>query len=96
MDQNQFNPYKLGLYFFQLFDFSDECFLVDKESLTLVDDNYEITSRDSYTSQKTSVSLRDYITWTTDIKKKETVTKNILIFFINVYFLAYKNFKNGF
>ena len=67
MDQNQFNPCKLGFYFFQMFHFSDECFLVDKESLTLVDDNYEITSRDSYTSQKTSVSLRDYITWTTDI-----------------------------
>ena len=71
MDQNQFNPCKLGFYFFQLFDFLDECFLVDRESLTLTDDDYEITSCDSYTRQKTSVSLRIYINWTTDIKKKK-------------------------
>ena len=81
MDRNQFNPCKLGFYFFQLFDFLDECFLVDKESLTLVDDDYEITSRDSYTSQKTSVSLRDYITWTTDIKKRNGDKKYFNFFY---------------
>ena len=79
LDRNQINPCKLGFYFFQLFYFLDECFLVDKESLTLIDDNYEImtTRRDNYTGQKASVSLKDYIKWTTDIKKKEAVPKNI-------------------
>ena len=77
----------MGFYFFQLFDFLDECFLVDKESLTLTDDDYEITSCGNYTRQKTSVSLRMYINWTTDIKKKkETVKKNVLIFFIVLFF----------
>ena len=79
LDRNQFNPCKLGFYFFQLFDFLDECFLVDKESLTLIDDDYEITSRDNYTGQKTIVSLRDHIKWTTDIKKKRNDEKLIKI-----------------
>ena len=69
----------MGFYFFQLFDFLDECFLVDKESLTLIDDDYEITSRDNYTGQKTIVSLRDHIKWTTDIKKKRNDEKLIKI-----------------
>ena len=37
--------------------------------MTLIDDDFELTNRDSYTGQKASVSLRDYIKWTTDIKK---------------------------
>ena len=77
LDQNQFNPWKPDLYFSQLFDFLDEYFHVDKESLTLIDDDYEITSHDNYTGQKTSISLRDYIKWTTDIKKRNC-EKNLI------------------
>ena len=87
LDQTQFSPCKLGFYFFQLFDFLDECFLVDKESLTLVDDDYQITSHGNYTGQKTSVSLRDYINWTTDIKKRNG-EKKYFNFFINVLFFS--------
>ena len=103
LDRNQINPCKLGFYFFQLFDFLDECFLVDKESLTLIDDNYEImtTRRDNYTGQKASVSLKDYIKWTTDIKKKRNSAKKYLKFFINILLFLFWlieflkiNFKN--
>ena len=71
----------MGFYFFQRFDFSDECFLVDKESLTLIDDDYEITSRDNYTGQKTSVSSRDYINWTTGMKKRNNEKKYFNFFY---------------
>ena len=53
----------------------------------------EITNRDSYTGQKTSVSLRVYVNWTIDIKKRNAEKKYFNFF---VLFLAYKNLKNGF
>ena len=71
------------MYFSQLFDFLDEYFLVGKESLTLIDGDYEITSHNNYTRQKTSISLREYIKWTTDIKKRNC-EKN-LIFSLIMY-----------
>ena len=89
MDRNQFNPSCLGEYFFQLFDHLDKCFLLNKEILTVIDEDYERTSRDNYTGQKTSVSLRDYVKWTTDNKKRNG-EKKCFIFF-NVLFLASKN-----
>ena len=92
MDRNQFNSCSLGCYLFGLFEFLDECFLVDKESFTLIDDDFELTNQDSYTGQKTSVSLKQYISRTTDIKK-ETVKKGILLFLLMFNFLAYKNLK---
>ena len=58
--------------------------------MTLIDDNLEITNRDSYTGQKT---LRDYVNWTIDIKKRNAEKKYFNFF---VLFLAYKNLKNGF
>ena len=57
LDRNQFNPSCLGEYFIQLFHHLDECFLLNKEVLTVTDEDYEITSPDSYTGQKTSVTL---------------------------------------
>ena len=59
----------------------DECFLVDKESMTLIDANYKITSCDIYTGQKASVSLRDYIKWTTNIKKRSCKEKYFDFFY---------------
>ena len=55
----------------------------------MIDEDYERTSRDNYTGQKTSVSLRDYVKWTTDNKKRNG-EKKCFIFF-NVLFLASKN-----
>ena len=46
--KNQFNSCSLGYYLFRLYEFLDECFLVDKESLALIDDDFELTNRDSY------------------------------------------------
>ena len=87
LDWNRFNPCKLGFYFCQLFNFLDECFLVDKESLTLIDENYEITSCDIYTGQKASVSLRDYTKWTTDIKKRISKEKYFDFFYCFIFSL---------
>ena len=70
--KNQFNSCSLGYYLFRLYEFLDECFLVDKESLALIDDDFELTNRDSYAGKKTSVSLRDYINWTTDTKERNS------------------------
>ena len=81
MDGNQFNPSCLGKYFFQLFDHLDECFLLNKEVLTVIDEDYETTRCDSYTGQKTSVSLRDYIKWTTDFKKRNGEKKYLNFFY---------------
>ena len=81
LDRSQFDSCKLGFYFLQLFEFLDECFLVNKESLTLIDDNYEITSRNNYTGQKTPASLRDYIKWSTDIKKRNGEKKYFNLFY---------------
>ena len=81
MDRNQFNPSCLGECYFQLFDHLDECFLLNKEVLTVIDEDYETTSRDSYTGQKTSVSLRDYIKWTTDFKKRNGEKKYLNFFY---------------
>ena len=71
----------------------DGSFLVDKESLTLIDDDYQITSREG---QNKSVSLREYINGTTDIEKRNGGKKIINFFLLMFYFLAYKNLKNGF
>ena len=81
LDGNQFNPSCLGEYFFQLFDHLDECFLLNKEVLTVLDEDYEITSRDNYTGLKTSVSLRDYIKWTNEIKKRNGEKKYFTFFY---------------
>ena len=85
LDGNQFNPSCLGDYFFQLFDHLDECFLLNKEVLTVLDEDYEITSRDNYTGLKTSVSVRDYIKWTNEIKKKKR-WKEIFYFFLLMFY----------
>ena len=58
--------------------------------MTLIDGNLEITNRDSYTGQKT---LRDYVNWTIDIKKRNAEKKYFIFF---VLFLAYKNLKMDF
>ena len=81
MDRNQFNPSCLGEYLFQLFDHLDECFLLNKEVLRVIDEDYKITSRDSYTGQKRSVSLRDYIKWIIDIKKRNSERKYFNFFY---------------
>ena len=85
----------MGYYLFQLDEFWDKCFLVDKESSTLIDDDFELTNLDSYTGQRTSVSLRVYKldNW---YKKKKRWKKIYIFFLLMFYFLAYKKLKNGF
>ena len=81
MDRNQFNPSCLGEYFVQLFDHLDECFILNKDVLTVINEDYEITSRDNYTGQKRFFSLRDYIKWTIDIKKRNGEKKYFNFFY---------------
>ena len=62
----------------------NECFLVDKESLTLIDDDFELLIVTVILDKKTSVSLRDYINWTTDINKKNSEKKYFNIQFFSL------------
>ena len=60
-DRYQFDRCKLHCYAIRLFDFLNECFIVDKESLQIINDNFSFSYCGSYTGQKTYTSLKDHI-----------------------------------
>lgn len=41
-----------------------------RHSLQTIDENFCLTNHDSYNGQRTSVPLKDYIKFTTDIKER--------------------------
>ena len=58
-DRYQFNECKC--YTIRLFDFLNECFIVNKESLQITNNDSNFSYRNSYTGQKTYTSLKDHI-----------------------------------
>ena len=95
-DRNQLTECKLSWFTITLFDFLNKCFVVDKNSFQIINNDFSFSYRDSYTEQKIYTSLQDHIKWTTEMKESNSEKKNFDFFywfFISPY---YKNFlRNG-
>ena len=51
-DRYQFGECKLCCYAIRLFDFLNKCFVVNKESLQIINNDFSFSYPDSYTGQK--------------------------------------------